>query len=256
MSAEELRRERVETTEELRRTQDAFGSSSWASRAVGGGGGWRLDYGGWISPAFTSSADNDRDRAAQDALDHTWDMDLRLYTKLLSRSGKSQLYARFKTTHASNSRASEAVRKSDWIQPAVDMLYYSASIQAGSVKNTLTAGRQFILVERGVSFGLTVDGLGYEMQSRRNRLQIFFARQLPGDDNVDYLAKSPGRSKRFFYGGEWIWKYIRGQQVGLMTVFNSDQNDGSADAAGQKHQIDSQYYGIGFEGNIFARLSY
>lgn len=256
MSQEELRRERVESIESLKRTEDISGKSWWVSRGLRRSFDWRLNYGGVFSPTFTSGGDNDRDASAQDSLDHSWEQDLRFFVNAASRSGKTKFYGRVRTAYTRNSRASQSIRRSDWIQPAVDLLYLQRLIQAGVWRHSLTFGRQFVMVERGISFGLSADGLHYEARSRVNEFQAFFVRQNPGDDNVDYLAAGSGRTKRWFYGAEWKIRFFSNQKAGVFALANLDRNDESPDAAGQRHQLDSFYHGLGLDGRIFGNLSY
>src|SRR3990167_1676938 len=102
MSQEELRRERVETLDELKRTQDFSGSSSWVTRGLARGLGWRMNFGGWYAPSYSSSDENDRNVAAQDSLDHTWENDFRFFTNVASRSDRKS------TLNSSHSQISYA----------------------------------------------------------------------------------------------------------------------------------------------------
>lgn len=256
MSAEDLRRERQETLEALRRTEDFSGKSSWVSRGLSRASGWRMKFGGVYSPSYTSGGNNDRDGSMQDALDHTWDQDVRMFFHLTSRSGKTKVYARVKSTYARNARTAPAIRGSDLVAPTFDMLYLQRLFQAGGWRHTLTAGRQYVSVERGISFGLVSDGLQVESKSRVNELQAFFVRQNPGDDNVDILSAGAGRTKRWFYGAEWKFRFLSNHKAGVFAVGNVDRNDEAPDASGQRHQLDSFYYGLGLDGRVFGNLSY
>lgn len=255
-SAEEIRRERVETIEELRRTEDISGRSSWISRRARTAFLWRASFGGVYSPSFTTGDNNDRDASAPDSIDHTWDHDLRWFAHLTSHSRRTRVYARLKTTFAQNSRTSTSIRRTDFVQPTVDLFYVQHRIPAGAWRHGLTVGRQFVMLERGLTFGLAADGIMYELRSSRNESQIFFLRQMPGDDNLDLLAPGAGRAKRLFYGGEWKRRFFTAQKIGLSLLINQDRNSESPDDAGQRHRLDSLYYGLGLDGRVLGNLSY
>lgn len=261
MSQEELRRERQETYEELRKTQDMSGSSNFIWRGLSNATGWELDYGGYYAPTFTSGDNGtDHSKATPDALDHTWEHDLRMFLRVNSASKKTKFYARVKTTstHNSQGNSAAAIDRSDWAQPTFDMLYMELPRVGRTFKHTWTIGRQYAQVERGISYGLVADGVRYEMASRKNELQFFFMRQQPGDDNVDGSATgwSTGRTKRWFYAAEWKWKFIGRQTLDLSMLGNIDRNFDHIDGTGQKHQLDSVYYGLGLGGGITSRWSY
>ena len=58
------------------------------------------------------------------------------------------------------------------------------------------------------------------------------------------------------YAAEWKWKFIGRQMLDLSMLGNIDQNFEKIDGGGQKHQLDSIFYGIGLSGNITGRFSY
>lgn len=256
MSQEELRRERIETQEELKRTEDISGKSSWVSRGVSRAFKWRMQYGGVYSPSYTFGENNDRDAKTQDSLDHTWDQDVRMFANLSSRTGKIRVYGRLKFTYTRNTRVSQSILGSDIVQPTFDMLYVQRLIQAGGWKHSLTFGRQFVMVERGIAFGLTADGVQYEARSRMNEFQIFFLRENPSDDNIDILSTGSGRTKRWFYGSEWKIHFLASHKAGIFFLVNNDRNNESPDGNNQRHQLDSNYYGVGIDGRVFGNLSY
>lgn len=261
MSAEELRRERMESVEELRRTQDVSGGSNFLWRGLSNATGWEIDYGGYYAPTYTSG-DNGTDRASSqsDALEHTWEHDMRTFLKISSATKKTTFYTRMKTSASYNKANTSSIDRNDWNQPTFDMMYLELSRLGRTFKHTWTFGRQYAQVERGISFGLVADGIRYEIVSRRNEMQFLFLRQQPGDDNVDANVSgwNAGRTKRWFYGAEWKWKYLQKHKLGLFLLQNADQNRESADGNGQRHQLDSMFYGIGFDGTIpfLSRLSY
>lgn len=264
ISQEELRRERREIVEELRKTQDVSGGSNFIWRGLSNATGWEIDYGGWYAPTFTNGDNGtDRDASTQDLLDHTWEHDLRMFVRMTSATKKTNFYARLKTLWTGNSTGganAASIRGTDWEQPTFDMFYLELVRLGRTFKHTWTFGRQYAQVERGISFGLVADGIRYEMASRRNEVQVLLLRQQPGDDNIDATAGgwNPGRTKRLFYGAEWKLKYHPKHKLGIFALSNTDRNFEFADAAGQRHLLDSLYYGIGFDGTMpfLSRLNY
>lgn len=260
MSQEELRRERQETVEELRRTEDVSGSSNWIFRSISNATGWEMDYGGWYAPSYTAGDNGtDRDNSVSDALEHTWEHDLRLFARLSSASQRTKFYGRLKTTTTKNIQNTSLIDRNDFVQPTFDMFYLEHARTGRTFKHTWTFGRQYAQVERGISFGLTADGLRYELASNRAEAQVFFLKQIPSADNVDGSANgwNSGRTKRFFFGVEWKYKlHQKFLALDFSILNNMDQNFEQADGSNQKHQLDSVYYGLGLTGSLTARMSY
>ncbi len=256
ISMEEARREKLETVEELRRTEKVFGRSSWMTSSLYRNFGWRTNVGGWVSTSYTGGDNNDRNAALPDVLDHSWDQELRFFMGISSGTGRTNFYSRLGTTYTRNSRSSVAIRSSDLIQPTFDMLYISHSLPTGRWQHQFTFGRQFVMVERGISFSAVADGLRYGIHSPINDFQFFFLRQNTSEDNIDYLATGYGHSHRWFYGAEWKLHYHPDHQVGLFMAANKDRNNDSVDGLGQKHKLDSIYYGLGTDGRLFGKFLY
>ncbi|MBI4179453.1 alginate export family protein [bacterium] len=256
MSQEELRREQQETIEELRGTEDVSGSANRLWGALARGTGWKFIYGGWYSPSYVFSNQNDRDRKTQDLLDHAWENDLKLFLNSQSGTGKTKIYFRAGTQLTQNAKISPAVARSNWVQPGIEMFYIERGFGNKSFRQKWTLGRQYVKVKNTLAFGLVADGIDYELKTRRQAAQLFLLRQKPGDDNVDFLAPRAGRSKRWFYGAEYNIRYLALQQANVFAVGNIDANDDAPDAEGQRHRFDSLYLGLTFYGSVFSRLEY
>lgn len=257
MSQEELRRERQETIEELQRTErDISGSSNKLWAAISRGTRWKFNYGGWYSPSFVASNENDRDAKTQDILDHSWENDLRFFFLGQSGTGNTRVYFRFGTKLTQNARASPSIARADWIQPTVDMFYLERRFGKKSVRQKLTFGRHFAKVKNTLAFGLVADGFSYELNTRRQTIETFLMHQMPADDNVDFLAPNPGRSARWFYGTQYTAKYLPSQSLNFFSVWNKDANDDKPDYEGQRHQLDSLYLGATVYGMLMSRLEY
>ncbi|MBI4178391.1 alginate export family protein [bacterium] len=248
-SAEEIRRERQEALDELRRTE-----KSWETYQRSPG--WRMNFGSWLSSSYAGSDQDDRDRSTPDLLDHVWDHDLRFYASGRSGSGRTRAYARLGTTYTLNSRTTPSIRKHDWIQPSVEMAYLEHDFGGAPFKQRVTAGRQYVEVKNSLVFALVADGLKYDLKTPRQAFEAFLVRQQPGDNNIDFLSRNPGRTKRWFSGMQYFWHYTQNQSLNFFSVWNKDGNPETADDAGQKHQFDSLYLGATFFGRVFSRLHY
>lgn len=249
MSAEELRRERFETIDFLRRTEKIREDYLRSP-------GWRSSFGGWVSTSYAGADNDDRDKSAQDALDHTWDNDLRFFLNAQSGTGRTKVYTRLGTVYTLNSRASPAIAQRDWVQPSIEMIYLEKMFGPQSFGQTLTVGRQYVGVHGTLAFAMVADGLKYHLKTPRQSFDAFFVRQNPGDNNIDFLAQRPGRTKRWFTGLQYAADYVQGQSANAFFVLNNDANDARPDATGQRHQFDSRYLGATLYGRILSRLKY
>ncbi|OGH56504.1 MAG: hypothetical protein A3I06_03575 [Candidatus Lindowbacteria bacterium RIFCSPLOWO2_02_FULL_62_12] len=249
LSEEELRRERLETVEELRRTETEW-EKYIRSR------GWSVSYGGWLSSSFGSSDNDDRNRSVQDSLDHTWDQEFRWFYSGRSGTGRTRWYARFGTNYTFSSAIIPSIRHSDWVQPGIDMIYMERDFKSARRKHTLTVGRQFVQVENSIALAQVADGLKYDLRTARQTFEVFLLRQQSGDNNVDFLAPRAGRTRRWFTGLQYTASYLPTQSVNFFWVWNNDGNSESPDAAGQRHQLDSRYLGLTLSGRFFSKLKY
>ncbi|MBI4180243.1 alginate export family protein [bacterium] len=256
ISEEELRRERIETTEDLRRTEELTAAALRARRDKRG---WLFDYGGNSSFAYTGSNDNDRDRTTPDSQDHSWDYEVNLFSVLSSVDRRTKFYARTRTLYTETKKNSPAIRGSDFNNAKIDMAYFERKFEGAALKHTLTLGRQFSMVGRGIAYGLTADGIYWESKGRKMTASLLFMRQKPGDNNIDALSPGSGRTKRWFWGAEYNHKFRSWAKLGVYTLWNKDRNTEQAYSTGagtQRHRFDSQYYGLGLDGTFFKKLKY
>lgn len=257
LSDEELRAERIETIEDLQRTEEL---SAAALRAKRDSRGWLFDYGFNTGAGYTASGENDRNPRAQDDPDHVWDQDFNLFGILQSVDRKTKYYFRAKTAYTDNAKIAAGTKESDVEQPKIDMMYMERKFKGQSLNHTLTVGRQFSKIGRGIAYGLTADGLHWRSKGRKMDASAFWMRQNPGDNNIDNLAPGSGRTKRWFFGAEYKHKFRKWAGLGVFTLWNIDRNteDPYSVGAGQTQysQFKSQYYGIGFDGTFFSKLNY
>lgn len=250
---EDRRRARVEAVEELRHTEHTPGGAIQFGPMPTKTGGWLFDYGTTLSTSYTTSNDNDRQDTVADAEDHSWMYDMRLFALFQNVPRTSKFYFRAAMNYTDAKKSSPAIRGHDFVQPKIDMLYWEHARTAG-VTQRLRVGRQFATVGRGIAFGLTADGINWEIERGRWSSRFFALRQNPGDDNIDLLAPGSGRTKRLFYAVEGRYRLARDQFVGIYALMNDDRNFDFA-VAGQKHQFDSKYFGLTLEVSPMSRLA-
>ncbi|OGH60321.1 MAG: hypothetical protein A3G34_09770 [Candidatus Lindowbacteria bacterium RIFCSPLOWO2_12_FULL_62_27] len=256
-SEEEARVGMVESVEEMRYTEEL---TATAFRARRDKLGWLFDYGYTAGFSYTAAEEGDRDRTSQDDPDHTWDHEFNIFGAVASVDRKAKVYARAKTVYTDNAKISPTTRESDVDQPKIDMMYYERVFKGQRLKHTLTVGRQFYKFGRGIAYGLTADGFLWESKGRKMQINAMFSRQKPGDNNIDNLAPGSGRTKRWFFGGEYKHKFKGWLKLDVFGLMNIDRNteEAYAPAAGlvQRSQFDSRYFGLGLDGTFFSKLNY
>ncbi len=254
---EEARQERVESVEDLRRTEELTAAALRMRRDKRG---WIFDYGYTGGVGYTSSTDNDRNPKGQDDPDHVWDQDLNIFFLTARADRKAKFYGRIKTAYTDNAKVGAGTRESDVEQPKIDMMYAERTFAGKSLKHTLVLGRQFHKFGRGIAYGITADGILWRTKGRKLTLNAAFMRQKPGDNNIDNLSPGNGRTKRWFMGVEYKHKFKPWFALDLYSLLNVDRNTDQTYSVGtgltQRSQFDSQYHGIGFDGTVFTRLNY
>lgn len=259
LSEEELRRERIEVTEDLERTEKL---SVAATRARKDRIGWMFDYGFTSSVAYTASGNNDRNQSALDDPDHTWDNDINAYAVAENMSRSTKYYFRTKTLRTDPAKVSGSTREMDMEQLKIDMLYAQREFQGAKAKHKLTFGRQFSKVGRGIAYGLTADGLHWQTKGKKMTATALWMRQNPGDNNIDNLSPGSGRTKRWFFGAEYKHKFKKWFAADAFLLWNIDRNTEDAYAvtglAGslQQHKYNSQFLGFGSDGTFFSKFNY
>lgn len=257
MSEEELRRERVETTEELQRTESLSAAAMRASRDKRG---WLFDYGYTYASSYTASDENDRQPTKQDDPDHTWDNEFNIFGVVTTVDRNTKYYVRSKTKRTDNAKIGAGTKENDIEQAKIDMAYYEHTMPGKVLKSKLTVGRHFTKVGRGIAYGLTADGFSWNTKGKKMDFTVMFLRQNPGDNNIDNLSPVSGRTKRMFYGAEYKHKFRPWLKLDLFTLWNDDRNTANPYAlvAGvvQRSQFESNYYGLGTEGTVFTKLNY
>lgn len=266
LSDEELRRERLETIEQLQYTEELSGSSSRLGAELLERYGWLMDYGGQTAISWTGGENNDRQSGELDSTDHNYDYDLNAFLSVSNKS-KAKFYVRFSTKYTEQKKASTAgsTRGNDLIEPNFDMIYFEKPIVSKDHKHEWKVGRQYVSVGRGIAFGQTSDGINYSIREAKGKIESykFFAlRQKPSADIPDYYNASTqfqaGRDQRQFYGLEIKMRWTpSGHKATFFYVINDDKNP-DTNPLSSRHQFDSKYFGAGMDGPLpfMANLTY
>ena len=265
MSAEELRKEQIETIEALKRTEDISGGSSRLFGDLGRRTGWLFQYGASSSVTYTGGDNgSDRNSAVQDAQDHNYDYEMKPFITVQSADRKSKFYTRGTTKYTETKKSSvgAGTRGNNFIQPTVEMMYWEKSFEGKTpgVKSKLTIGRQFVQVGRGIAFAQTADGFLHEMTGlakNKGEFKWFALRQNPSDDQTDASASGSGNTHRWFWGLRGKYQVHPKAKMSLYYVGTKDDNvENDPTSALQKHKFEPSYYGAVSEGRITKDLQY
>lgn len=271
LSAEELRREQIETIEALKHTEDISGGSSRLFGSLGRRTGWGFNYGAAYSTTYTGGDNrSDLNSSTADANDHSYDYEIKPFVNITTQDKKTKFYLRLTSKYTEAKKNSASTLGNNFIQPTVDMMYWEKTFEGkgkeAGVKRKFVVGRQFVQVGRGIAFALAADGIFYEatgLASRKFEYKCFVLKQNPSDDNIDASSSGSGRTKRLFYGIRGKYQLparfagLAESKVSLYTVHSKDQNqENSPTVALQKHKFEPQYYGLVSEGRIFPSLHY
>ena len=262
LSEEELRRERIETIEQLKSTEEIFGTSSRAGAGMFDKYGMIMDYGGAASISYTGGSNNDRnqghDAGSLDSTDHNYDYELNLFSALTDQARMNKLYVRLKTKYTETKRSGTAgsVRGNDYEQLNFDMAYFEKKIATKFFSHTWTFGRQYISVGRGIAYGQVADGIDMNVRAPKGLIEsyeMFAVRQLPRDDNSDVFGASSipaaGHTHRQFLGMELKIRFAPRHKMTFFYVLNDDKNNDSHPIAG-RHQFDCTFLGYGLSGSL------
>ena len=261
LSDEELRRERVETIEQLKSTEQVFGSSTRMGSDLFDKYGWIMEYGGVASITYTGGTNNDRFEdpdTGLDSTDHNYDYELNLFGSISDQARNTKLYVRLKTKYTEQKRAGTAgsTRGNNYDQANFDLTYFEKKISGKIFQQTWTAGRQYISVGRGIAYAMVADGVGFNLRNPKGLLEsyeIFAVRELARDDNADvYTATNipdAGHTHRQFVGTEVKIRVAPRHKFTFYYVANDDKNTESNPIAG-RHQYDSRFTGYGLDGPI------
>ncbi|MBI4179816.1 alginate export family protein [bacterium] len=257
---EDERRERIERLEELRRTEEVTGASLKLGSELVKRLGWFMEYGGTGRYTYTGGDDNDRAYGTQDSQEFSKDYELNLFLNMVDLRRVSKFYTRLRSTYTERKKNSATTRGNEWKELEVDLMYYERKYKGKTARSTLTLGRQFVSVGKGIAYSAAADGIHVKTNYKRNDITLFAVKADRSPDDHDPGTISPpsrGHTHRHFFGGEFKWNfsaygtpyfyYVENKYKGLRTV------DG---LSGQVHIYEPTFIGYGMDGKITDRLSY
>lgn len=257
---EEERQVRIERHEALKATEDVTGSASRVWSQISKNIGWYVDYGGNIRLAYTGGRDNDRSLNTPDALAFTKDYELSAFLNLTDLTRKSKIYGRFRTTYTERKKNSASSRGNEWVQLEVDAAYYERKYRAGLTNTTLTIGRQFTSVGRGIAYSAAADGIIINTVYKRGDLTMFAVKADRSPDDADPGNISPpsrNHTHRNFIGGELKLSVSPRFNPSVYVVQNNDRSPNRVDPqTSEVHLYQPRFVGFGAQGSITRSVSY
>lgn len=217
-----------------------------------------IDYGLWVNQLFTEFTDDDNNADAPDATDDTFAIDERLWARATLRppagsasTDEHSVYLRLKNKNTWRDPQNEHGRH-DWNGPHVDYLFLTASLRPW----LLQAGRRYYSVGQGIAYSNVNDGIELMCSAGTWSLMGFVSRTLPHEDHVDLSVPGGKNSGRTFYGVEGRFLGIPHHGVYGYAVFQRDDSDEDPDDLTRDYDYQSEYFGVGTEGTLWANLRY
>lgn len=216
-----------------------------------------IRFGGWLSSIFRNYTNTDNDKDADESVDQKWFHEIRLWTKM-SFFRKYNIYLRVKNNYTDRTASSTNYSGigDDYRGPTFDVGYFSTKIRVKNRPVSLVIGRQYVYIGRGITYRNVHDGIKTTFETANFFYKAFLTQTLPDADNID--TSQPEYEKkgdRLFYGLEMgylgfpnsvVYGYFLRQRDKSPTYFPGDA---------QAYSYDSEYLGIGFEGEA-AKLGY
>ncbi len=151
-------------------------------------------------------------------------------------------------------------RGSDWKGPFIDIGFYQLDVDealrryAGDDNDVWSAdfsiGRQFLFIGRGLSFALTTDAVSLDWQRQDWGGLLFGSQSIAHNDNIDTSVPGFDRSQREFFGGQLEYQGFDHHELYGYVVVQRDRSSESPDDPLQEFDYDSEYWGIGADGEL------
>ncbi|MFC1666333.1 alginate export family protein [Candidatus Omnitrophota bacterium] len=214
-----------------------------------------FDWGGWINHRFDNYHNDDNDRLTEDVIDHTNSIDTRLWLKAVLRnpldsSGEFEhsLYIRLKDYYI-HRRPDDNDRDG----PHLDYAYLTLDFQPLWFR----LGRGYFDVGRGIACSNVNDGAELFLIIPKWKFNLFLSQTLPHEDNIDISV--PGYDKesdRVFYGFESTYFLNETNNVYGFFLMQRDSSDEDPENTSQDYTYDSEYTGVGVDGEAWGKIKY
>lgn len=217
-----------------------------------------MEYGVWINHLFSDYKDDDNHSAAKDATNLTYALDQRLWVRATLRppangsdGNEHSVYLRVKNKETWRDPA-DANGRFDWKGPHLDYAFLTLDLRPG----VLQAGRRFFQVGQGLAYSNVNDGAELLISGSTWSLMGFVSRTLPHEDNIDLSVPGGKESGRTFYAVEGKYLGIPNHGVSGYALWQVDDDEEHPEHQTQDFDYNSEYFGLGFEGKLFANLRY
>lgn len=211
-----------------------------------------VKFGGWVSSYFSDYHNVDNDKDAEETVSNRWLYEVRLWAKMLFFN-KHSAYMRIKDSYTTRKASSVLYTGigDDYDGPKLDMAYAQTKLSLKDHPLSLTAGRQYLYIGRGIAYRDVHDGIKITLETPRFFYKGFASHTLPDEDNIDTsLPEYDKKGDRAFYGLEAGYLgFPQGALYGYY-LFQKDLAPDHFPGDGQTYNYDSQYIGCGFEGTL------
>ena len=217
-----------------------------------------LDWGGIFTYSFATF-----DAPETDELHRTGhDFDLRVWTRI-DIDQVHRVFARGQIDYFQWEKrdAFRRGRNSDISGPFLDIGFYQLDVDRALKKYlqaditgldaTLTIGRQFIYVGRGIAYSAINDGIVWDSRIGDLSLMAFGARSIRHVKNIDRSSPSIRRDRRVFVGGQIAYEGIPKHKPYVYLVAERDRTHEHPEVLNQEFDYDADYLGIGLEGEVW-----
>jgi hypothetical protein len=212
-----------------------------------------FDYGGWINLIYINYHNDDNDSSVADLIDESLSLDVRLWAKLIYRPSwekEHSIYLRLKNEYLRRWSYDPA---KDNDGPHLDMGYLTLDFKPLWIQT----GRQYFSLGQGIAYSDVHDGTQLLGFYPNWNFKVLISQTLPHEENIDYSI--PGydkESKRNFYGMQLDYSGLSNHNIYGFFVIQRDDSDEDPEDVIHQYTYDSEYFGLGAEGNIASSLRY
>ena len=207
-----------------------------------------LSHGGWLGETYRYYKNLDNQKSLPDYLKWSWTQEVYLWLYLAYKE-TYKLYIQGGNAYVDRGTgAAYTGVGADNEGPFLSMAYAKMNLQPEhDVPLTLTLGRQYLFLGRGLAYEAIHDGLLAEVTQYPFYVKQFTAITTPRQDNIDYSV--PGFEKngeRLFIGAEASYVGIKKTSVYAFALLQKDNSTPQPQSPTQDFHYDSRYYGTGF----------
>lgn len=209
--------------------------------------------GGWISSAYRYYKNIDNQDSKEDYLKWSWHQDAYFWLYWNYQSTHT-VYIQFNDAYVNQGIGADYTgTRSDNDGPHLSMAY--TQINLGRRYDTpvsVTFGRQYFSVGRGIAYAAIHDGLLTETSVQPFYIKGLLAKAKPREDNIDYSV--PGFNKegdRIFTGAEIAYAGNPDHSLYGFGLYSKDLSSSNPENPRQNYHVNSFYLGTGISSKLF-----